>query len=236
MQIAGVPTGPLSYIGPNMNLIPIKVFKREPATTDVKYRIGTFIIIGKDPVSGTEGDLWYLSDFNATGEAVWLQILTGAASPGIDSITTDSGIVEPDGVGNINIVSGVACSVTGDVPGNTVTINFTGQVITWSVITTATKTIVNNEGYFANRAGGVIFTLPATSIVGDRIKINAKHANGWKIYQNAFQKIRLGNQITTTGVSGSLESTDIGDSVELVCSEANIEYNVISSIGNITIK
>lgn len=238
MEIAGVPyQNPLRYTGPGVNVVPIVVFKREPTTTDVKYRRGTLAIIGKDPTSGTEGELWYLSEFNSSGEAQWLQLLTGAGSPGVDSVTTDDGApaVEPDGVGNVNIVGGTGIAVTGNGPGDTVTISSTIQEISWSVISTATKTIVNNEGYFANRVGGVAFTLPATSSVGDRFIINAKHAGGWTIAQNASQNIRLGNQVTTTGVGGSLASTGIGDSLEIVCSIANLEYNVISSIGNITV-
>jgi len=238
MEIAGVPyQNPLRYTGPNMNLIPIKVFKREPTTTDVKYRIGTFVIIGKDPISGTEGDLWYLSDFNASGEAQWLQLLTGAGSPGVDSITTDDGapVVEPDGVGNINILGGTNCTVTGTGPGNTVTVNFSGQALTWEVISDATKTIVVNHGYFSNRAGRVTFTLPATAAVGERFIINSLTAQGWRIAQNALQDIRIGNQITTNGITGCLESTAIGDSIEIVCSVANTNFNVVSSIGNITV-
>jgi len=239
MEIAGVPyQNPLSYTGPNMNLIPIKVFKREPTTTDVKYRIGSFAIIGKDPLSGTEGDLWYLSDFNTSGQAVWLQLLTGAGSPGVDSLTTDDGApaVEPDGVGNINIVGGTGVTVTGNGPGDTVTIAASGIALTWSVITTATQTIAVKNGYFANRgAGSVTFTLPAAAAVGDTFIVNAKNATGFIIKQNALQNIQFGNQITTSGIGGQLESTAVGDSIEIVCSVANTDFNVVSSIGNIIV-
>jgi len=239
MEIAGIPyQNPLRYTGPGANVIPIIVFKREPTTTDVKYRIGTFIIIGKDPSSGTEGDLWYLSDFNASGEAQWLQLLTGAGSPGVDSITTDDGApaVEPDGVGNINIVGGTGIAVTGTGPGDTVTITSNAVNLTWNVITTATQTISVNNGYFANRgAGSVTFTLPAIASVGDRFVINAKNATGFIIKQNALQNIQIGNQITTVGTGGQLESSSVGDSLEIVCSVANTDFNVISMMGNITV-
>jgi hypothetical protein len=137
MQLAGLPyQNPLTYTGPPVNLVPIKVFKRIPTTTDVKYRIGQLVIIGKDAVSGTEGDLWYLSEFDSSGNAIWLQLLTGAGSPGVDSITTDDGSppVLPDGTGNVNILGGTGISITGNGPGDTVTIAFTGG----SVVTTMT--------------------------------------------------------------------------------------------------
>jgi len=220
-----------------MNLVPIKVFKREPTTTDVKFRIGSLAIIGKDPTTGTEGELWYLSDFNASGEAVWLQLLTGAGSPGVDSITTDSGApaVEPDGVGNINLIGGTGVTVTGTGPGNTATIDFTGSSLTWEVVSAATKAMAINYGYFANRAGLVTFTLPAVAALGSRFIVNSLTVQGWRINQNAGQDIRIGNQITTNGIAGYLESTAIGDSIEIVCSVANTAFNVISSIGNITV-
>lgn len=238
MEIAGVPyQNPLRYTGPGVNVIPILVFKREPTTTDVKYRIGTFAIIGKDPVSGTEGDLWYLSDFNASGEAVWLQLLTGAGSPGVDSITTDDGapVVEPDGVGNIDILGGTGISVTGTGPGNTVTIAATGH-ITWNTTVAATDTLATRNGYFANRAGGVTYTLPVTANVGDFFKIVNVNVGGFSISQNATQSIRIGNQVSTIGVGGSLASTAIGDTLDIVCYVANTSFIVVNPPqGNITI-
>lgn len=75
MNIAGVPhQNPLSYTGPKMNLVPIKMFRREPTLTDVKYRIGSIVIIGSNPTTGTQGDLFYLSRFNSSGEAIWHKI------------------------------------------------------------------------------------------------------------------------------------------------------------------
>lgn len=238
MELAGVPfQNPLRYTGPQANLIPILVFHREPTTTDVKYRIGQVALIGKNPTSGTQGDLWYLANFNSSGVPQWLQLLTGAGIPGVDSITTDDGApaVDPDGNGNINILSGTGITVTGQGPGNTVTISSTGRGLLWEVITAATKTIVVEHGYFANRGAGVTFTLPATASVGDTFIISAINAGGWTIAQNASQTIKMGNQDTAAGVGGSLASTDDGDTVEIVCSIENTNFVVLSSMGNITV-
>ena len=313
---------PTDYTGPQQNIAPLRCFPREPTTTDKKFPIGQLIIIGKNPSSGTQGDIWYLSKFDSSGDAIWLQLLSGAGSPGVDSLTTDDGapVVDPDGNGNINVLGGTSITTAGQGPstvtinldadvansyltdsgsatpaanvisivggtgvdtagsGSTVTINAsasvpttftsdlgvatpvannlnvigsggistsgaadtltisgTGMGISWSVITAATKTVVVQEGYFANRVGGVAFTLPATAAVGDAFAISAIHAGGWSLAQNASQYVRIGNQVTNTGVAGSLASTAIGDTISVICSVANTGFQVISSMGNITV-
>lgn len=237
MTIPGIPyQNPLSYTGPQMNLVPIKMFFREPTITDTKYRVGSMVIIGADPSSGVKGELWYLSEFNSSGEAVWLELSTGAGDPAIDSITTDEGApaVEPDGNANVEILGGLGISVTGQGPGNTVTISSSGGGFDWTVIQSATDDIEANNGYFADRGAGVTFTLPATASVGDTFIVSTINAGGFIIAQNALQTIHFGNQNTTTGIAGSLASSEIYDTVTIVCSIANSDFVVTSSIGNIT--
>lgn len=96
---------PTSYTGPKQNLVPLRDFPRQPTTTDKKYPIGQHVIIGKDPISGTEGDIWYLAYFDASGDAIWHQLSIGAGSPGIDTITSNSGgAVSPDGGGDLDLL------------------------------------------------------------------------------------------------------------------------------------
>jgi hypothetical protein len=78
-----------------------------------------------------------------------------------------------------------------------------------------------DNGYTANNAGLVTLTLPVTAAYGSVISVNGKGAGGWRIAQNASQSIRLGNVTTTVGVGGSLSSTNLGDSIDLVCITAN---------------
>ena len=59
-----------------MNLVPIKRFSREPTTSDKKYRVGQMALIGRDPSSGAQGDLWYLARFESNGDATWLKLDT----------------------------------------------------------------------------------------------------------------------------------------------------------------
>ncbi len=105
----------------------------------------------------------------------------------------------------------------------------------WSVVT-ADATFAVNTGVIANKSGLLTMTLPATSAVGDTVSITGINtALGWKIGQNAGNQIFFGILSTTAGTGGSLASINIRDTVTLVCVTANATWNVISSIGNITV-
>lgn len=109
-------------------------------------------------------------------------------------------------------------------------------LVTWNVNTTTPISLAVNNGYVANVAGLLTYTLPAAAAVGDIIEVtNFNTAVGWRIAQNASQLIRLGTSVTTTGVGGYLEATALGDSVKLVCIVANTTFQVLSVIGNITV-
>jgi len=106
--------------------------------------------------------------------------------------------------------------------------------LSWSAVT-ADRSLVAEEGVLANKSSGTLtLTLPSTAALGKIIRVSGMQ-NTWRIAQNASQKIHFGKTTTTTGVGGYLESSNAKDAVELVCCVANLEWNVISSIGNITI-
>lgn len=146
-------------------------------------------------------------------------LIGGSSAPAFNSLTSTGGtIVYTAGNNTLNLEA-----ASGGMP--------------WTVITGASQAMTKSNGYFANRAGTVAFTLPATMAVGDTFAISnmAGSATGWTLATGAAgQYIRFGNQ-TTTVTSGTLASTATGDSVRLVCSVANTEVVVQSSIGNITI-
>lgn len=93
-----------------------------------------------------------------------------------------------------------------------------------------------NNGYIANNAGTIAFSLPVTAAVGTVLAVTGINNNtGWSITQGAGQQIHFGSVSTTLGAGGSLACTKIRDTVFLLCVVANNEWNVIDSIGNITI-
>ena len=106
--------------------------------------------------------------------------------------------------------------------------------LSWTAVT-ADQTMAVDNGYLANKSSGTLtLTLPTTSAVGKTLRVSGMQ-NTWRIAQNASQKIHFGKTTTTTGTGGYLENSNAKDSIELVCVVANLEWNVISSIGNITI-
>ncbi len=107
--------------------------------------------------------------------------------------------------------------------------------ITWNEVTGTTQSAAVNNGYITNNAGLVIVTIPDTATLGSVVRITGKGAGGWKLAQNSGETIHFGNTDTTTGVGGSLASTNRYDTVELVCITANTDWVVVSSVGNITV-
>lgn len=110
--------------------------------------------------------------------------------------------------------------------------SITPTLFPWTVITVDQTAVVNN-GYFCNKSGTLSLALPAASNVGDTIKItNEDNATGVQITQIVGQQILLANSNTTSGVTGTLTSSQIGDSITVVCKTANFIWRVTEVIGN----
>ena len=142
-----------------------------------------------------------------------------------------------DQLGTATVTAGAGITIT---PGaNTITITNTGGggVFAWTVIT-LDQTIAVNNGYICNKAGTLALALPATAAIGDIIRVTGINtALGWQITQAANQQIFFGASSTTLGATGTLTSSATRDSVELVCvvAGASTVYNVIASVGNLTV-
>lgn len=145
-----------------------------------------------------------------------LPIGSSAADPTLATLTPGTGVTISNGAGSI-------------------TINAAGGGLTWTVVTGATQTMAVNNGYIANRASNIVFSLPTTSAVGDVVAVTGINtALGWTISYTTNQQIFFGTSSATI-TTGSLSSINIRDSVYLVCVIANTIWNVINSVGNITI-
>jgi hypothetical protein len=107
--------------------------------------------------------------------------------------------------------------------------------MTWNNVTGTTQSMLADNGYIANNASLITFTLPATCAIGKTMRIGGNGAGGWRIAQNSGQIIHVGDTDTTTGVSGQLNSTHRRDAVELLCVVANTEFVVISSVGTLDV-
>jgi hypothetical protein len=160
-----------------------------------------------------------LGQMGTLGAATNGQIAIGStgANPVLAAITAGAGIGITNGAGSI-------------------TIDATGSsLLPWSAQTVNMTAVVSNA-YIANKAGTLEFLLPAASAVGSTFRVTGMNtALGWKITQAANQQIHLGISSSTIGAAGYIASSAIRDSVELVCVVADLEWNVVSSMGNITV-
>lgn len=146
------------------------------------------------------------------------QLLIGStgADPSAASLTAGTGISITPGAGTITIT-------------NTEVAGFF-----WTVETTNTA-LVKSNGYFANSASALTFTLPATAAVGDMFQVAAMNTGGWVIAQNAGQSIQWGNVFTTAGTGGSITSNSTnGDWIFIVCNTANTGFTAHMEQGQAT--
>jgi len=113
------PKDPNKYLGPNV-YVPVTVARnREPTGADYRqpetgklYPNGTFWNISKDPTTGIQGDLWYLSKIVAN-VAYWLPL--GGGTVNVETITGDTGgVLGPTG-NNFNIIGGTVAAGTNPV-------------------------------------------------------------------------------------------------------------------------
>ena len=106
--------------------------------------------------------------------------------------------------------------------------------MTWNVVTGTSASMDVMNGYIPNNIALVTLTLPTVAAVGDIIRIIGKGSGLWRVAQNASQQIVLGESATTLGITGYIEATKKRDSVDLICTEANVEFSISDSVGNLT--
>lgn len=180
-------------------------------------------------------DKWWKLVSLQGNQALWVDMST-LFGPVLDFIVPHgTSPVFPDGTGNVTLTSiGNTVVITGSP--NTINFDTNGSgVVFWQVVTVGPIVAAVNNGYFANSGGTIAFTLPAVSKVGDIIQIASVQGN-WTLAQGAGQQITLGNTTTTLGAGGSLASTSVGDSIQLICWAADTLWtNVLNPVGNITV-
>jgi hypothetical protein len=116
MTYAGIsPQNPNKYVGPYVYYPSVVLRNRPPNGADFRqpetgkyYPVASFWIVGVNPTSGTQGDLWYLSKIVAN-IAYWVQFNSGGGGGGLLTVTVDA-ITAPgvqpvgiDGASNMTI-------------------------------------------------------------------------------------------------------------------------------------
>lgn len=176
-------------------------------------------------MAGFDNDVMYANNVDFRG-----------VKPIVGQVTSDGqlliGATASPHIRAATLTAGTGITVTN--AAGSITISGTGGGLNWSTIG-ASQTLAVDNGYFCTAGATLALLLPAVSSVGDMIGISLDGSTGFTVTQGAGQSIRLGNASTTAGVGGSLASTQQGDTVFLVCSVANLKWNVIHSMGNITV-
>lgn len=112
------------------------------------------------------------------------------------------------------------------------------QITTWNMVTGTFQLLIAGNGYVANNAGTINFVLPTSPVFGDMVGITGINNDaGWKITQNAGQRIWLGSQSTTVGTGGSLACSNTHDVLTMLCvfGGPNAIWHCFPPEGNITI-
>lgn len=150
-----------------------------------------------------------------------LAIGSTGASPVASSLTAGTGISITNGSGAITVAS-------------------TFGSVVWASTASTSISLAASNGYITTSGSAVTATLPtSSSAIGTVIELTVNGAGAVTIAQGTGQQIRFGNQTTTSGVTGTLTSTNQGDSIKLVCTTAASAsagaWSAVSSIGNWTV-
>jgi hypothetical protein len=125
----------------------------------------------------------------------------------------------------------------------TITISAVGGGFTWTLITatSGTTTVAPSNGYVANSGSNfqTVFTIPSTGTLGDTFRITGGTVGGtagsWILYTGTTSRsINIGFLTATTSIAANRQY----DTIEVVCvgtGTNNSVWNVISSMGNMTI-
>lgn len=103
----------------------------------------------------------------------------------------------------------------------------------WNDVSGTSQTAAVNNGYIISNAGLTTVTIPATAAVGSVFAVAGKGAAGWVLQMNTGQTCHYGSSATSS--AGSLASSNLWDSVQIVCVTANTTFAVIASQGNLTV-
>lgn len=94
--------------------------------------------------------------------------------------------------------------------------------------------MLSNHGYIVGAVTLTLLNLPVVASVGDRIIVVRDGPANWRITQGVGQQMRVGNMLTTPGITGCIESTDLGDEIEATCLSPNY-WSVNIFNGNIEV-
>lgn len=102
--VPGQNIDPLAYADERLATVPQVQAPRRPTTSDKKFPIGCeWRVTKKATAPVEEGEYWKLVRFESSGDATWVRFAGGDSGAIISLTGDDSTLIEPDGLGNIDI-------------------------------------------------------------------------------------------------------------------------------------
>lgn len=172
------PNNPRDYLGASVALVTAVTRNRAPTGADFRqpetgklYPFSTIWVVGKDPTTGVQGDLWCLSKIVAN-VAYWVQFSNASVGP-ILSVTVDQATapgvnpVEPDVDGNVTVSASAVANHSVPIETRTRALhayNVEAQYSTSSSATDATKSGLShyNSTQFSVDANGFVQLVNST--------------------------------------------------------------------------
>lgn len=230
---------PQSYEGLNV-IVPVGGWQlikaqRAPTTSDKKYPVGSIWVYTTNNtayiLTSAPGN-WQTLESNSGGV---LQVSQGGT--GVPTLAAH-GVVVGEGTSAVAVVGPGAVGTVLQGQGGSSDPVFTAiSELTIVNQNTSSATLAVSNTYITNNGASLVtYTLPATATQGSIIKIVGSSAGGWKIAQNASQQIKSSGGNTTSGVNGSLSSSNANDCVELIASVggASTIWTIANSSGTLT--
>jgi len=210
-RILGVPyQSPLRYLPERTALIPVIRVSRLPTVDDKKYPICQMWIIGASPTTGTEGDLYYLERFDASGDAIWTKLADVSGISGLQQLTGDTGTAVIDASDNIDVVGNASQGVSTSGAATTLTVT----------VADATDTTKGVASYNATD-----FTVTAGNVVlGDTIVK--------QVSADAGDATPVSNVVTITGAGGI--TTSASGSTITITGSATVAGSFVTDAGTAT--
>jgi|ERR1019366_602658 hypothetical protein len=182
-------------------------------------------------LSGSTGSVNFVG---STSPTLVTPVLGVASVTTINKVTittpaTGSTLTIADGktltVNNILTFTGVDSSSVAFGAGGTVA--YVGQTQNWNSIAGTSQTAVVDQNYVVANAGQTTITLPVTAALGSTVGVQGLGAAGWILAAGVGQTIKFGSSTTSSG--GSLTSSNLYDSITVVCIVANTTWAVFGA-------
>lgn len=195
----------LAYADGRLSTVPVVNAPRRPTTEDKKYPMWCEWRVNKNATApAVEGEFWKLVRFESNGDATWVMFSGGSTGPAVNFETDDGAPnVVPDGVGEVQIFGGAGINVTGQGPGNTITIALAGGGVAIDQVDVDFNTAPGTDPVLPTATGQI-------SIFGNTVT-NGTNANSpVATHSRAANQFHVDVQLATARTGAPADPFDVG--------------------------